>query len=778
MKTILYLFAAFVIVNLVVGLYYSRGVKTFKGYAVGDGNMHPWLLAATIAATWITGSGFASYLTRGFNDGLYQMGVPIFASFSLLLLGFFALRMGEFLGTTSVASAMERLYGKRVMWLTAIAAIICCVFHLAGQLRVFSNVVANVLGLDPTTMLLTLSTLVVLYSIFGGIRAVVFTDLLQFGMMGLGLPVLIYLIYGYLGEQVFTISYVPDNKTFVTNNVLKGPRGLFLQTIGYMRKLLIVFMPPLFQRCLVNRDLLKTRKAFRRATLAWVYISILVMLLGRMLATDPIGLDRKNLLESIVGKYPYVGLKTALAFVIMAMALSSADSNINSSAVLLCDLTQHKSLSHVRGFGVLTGLISLAMVFFTQEKSLLQVVYLGDFLYSAIVVPVLILALLGFRSSNRVALISMIGSALVALGCKLIYTDSLIGIVLGALTNVVLMFALHYGLGEFGGWVGIKDRIPLIAHRQLCQRKWARRWAATRSFDLGRYLQSNLPKKEGHYIFFGLYVMTFVFGGAFFLPREVMQDGRLIWLLGSFLFLNSLMMTYPIWPEEIKGRRAIAPLWAFGVGYILFYIGGLLLLLGGFHPAHMMLFAANLTLGMLLLRRKLLGLWMVVGGVMAVVTCRGMGHEIGFSDVETTWAQLLFSLLVTLAGFWAIYANKQRHRKLARKHVSLDSLQQSTEDALVALRMAPEHFAQKLVETQHAGVESAYQMSKERLGEANELTKKIDWSAQYLAKTLHMIQQQTQVRPVTTSLITFLQDLYTQHPALNEAGLILYNHAR
>ena len=52
------IFIAFLIVNLVLGLFASRGVKTIRGFAVGDKTFSTATLVFTIVATWIGGSFF------------------------------------------------------------------------------------------------------------------------------------------------------------------------------------------------------------------------------------------------------------------------------------------------------------------------------------------------------------------------------------------------------------------------------------------------------------------------------------------------------------------------------------------------------------------------------------------------------------------------------------------------------------------------------------------------------------------------------------------------
>ncbi|MGB0356915.1 MAG: HD domain-containing protein [Cytophagales bacterium] len=770
MEPLTHLLIIFLMVNLAVGLYYSQGIKTLKGYAIGEGKTHIWLLAVTIAATWTTGSGVLMYLTQSFKEEV-DITVLIIASLTLVFVGFFVLRMGEFLGTLSIAGAMERLYGQRVARITGVAAFACCVGKLAGQLHVFSTLAAKGLGVDPTGLLVILSTLVVVYSALGGIRAIMLTNLFQFVIMALCLPAGVYLLYSYLGPQMANLSYVPEGGAFMASAFLKGPRSIFSDMTRYVEFLLMGFMPPLFQRCLMHQDLLKTRKAFRRAAVGFVYLLVSIVLMGRMLATDQAGLESKNLLESTFSKYPYVGFKTLITFVLMAAILSSADAYINTCAVLLADISKKKSLFSVRLFSALTGALGLGVVFFSQGKDITTLLYLSSLFYAP-VFPVLLLALLGFRSSERTALIAIISSVLVALGMGFAFS-ALTAISVSMLTNLVMMLGAHYLLGEPGGWVGIKDKEPLIAHAQLQRRKWD----AIRNFKLGQYLRNSLPKNEAHYLLFGFYVLTFVFGSIFFLPREVLQSSKFQWLPGSLLLINAIVMTYPSWPKEMKKQRFIAPTWAFSTGYILFYVSGLLLLLGGFQLAHVILLGVNLTLAMILLRHKLVGTWLLVATLTVVPTYCGMGYAVFLSKAETTLTQLLFALAVTLAGARCLYGNKQRHNRFT-KHLTLGNLQQATEEALRALYLKPDHFAQKLVQKNHAKVASAYEMSKVILGASHELTNKIAESTWHLAKTLQTIQTQAQLEPHQYLFCKFLKEFYDFKPDLNEAGLILYNQAK
>ena len=67
----LLIFSLFLSVNLIVGLYYSQGVKTSKDYSIGQGNFSTATIVATVVASWI-GAGFFTYtLTETYRNGFY-----------------------------------------------------------------------------------------------------------------------------------------------------------------------------------------------------------------------------------------------------------------------------------------------------------------------------------------------------------------------------------------------------------------------------------------------------------------------------------------------------------------------------------------------------------------------------------------------------------------------------------------------------------------------------------------------------------------------------------
>jgi len=201
------IFIAFLVINLFVGLAYGREVKTISDYSLGGRNFSTAALVSTIVATFVTGSAFFVTLSKTYSDGLPYVIASSCMSLGFFLTAFFIIpRMGEFMGALSVGEVMGTLYGKHVRLITAISAIIWNVGGIAVQFKVFGTLFNYFVGIPSTYAIILASTIVILYSTFGGIRAVTYTDVIQFFTFGFVLPTIAVIIWNHFKSLGFTVD--------------------------------------------------------------------------------------------------------------------------------------------------------------------------------------------------------------------------------------------------------------------------------------------------------------------------------------------------------------------------------------------------------------------------------------------------------------------------------------------------------------------------------------------------------------------------------------------
>jgi Na+/proline symporter len=209
------IFIGFLVVNLIVGLSYSKQIKTIKDYSLGNRDFSTAALISTIVATCVTGRGFFIILSKTYSDGLYYLIPTIFIIAQMFITVYFLIpRMGEFLGSTSVAEAMGDMYGKEIRLITAICGILKMVGGIAVQFKVFGNIFNYFLGMDPTYAIFLASAIVIIYSSFGGIKAVTYTDMIQFFTFGFVVPLIGIILWNHIHNANISFSSVIKDSNF------------------------------------------------------------------------------------------------------------------------------------------------------------------------------------------------------------------------------------------------------------------------------------------------------------------------------------------------------------------------------------------------------------------------------------------------------------------------------------------------------------------------------------------------------------------------------------
>ena len=262
----------FLILNLVVGIYFSKGIKSLREYTIGGRNFSTATIAATIIATWIGGSSFAITSYESYKNGLYFIIPGIADGVSFFIIAYlYAPRMKEFLGNLSIAEAMGDMYGDKVRACTAISGIIPAVGNVSMQFSILTLLLTNFVGISGMYAVFFSSTIVIIYSSFGGVKAVTFTDVIQFFAFGIMIPITAFLICLALDNSAMaTLHVLETNPLFDYSDFIDINNPRFLSTLCLFLFFLIPGLDPaLFQRISMGKNVKQVMTAF---TIAGVMI--------------------------------------------------------------------------------------------------------------------------------------------------------------------------------------------------------------------------------------------------------------------------------------------------------------------------------------------------------------------------------------------------------------------------------------------------------------------------------------------------------------------------
>ena len=180
------MYAAF----MAVGWLASRKVRdgTAADLIVAGRAMPLWVAALTMTATWVDG-GYLLGTTESVYKSSMQLGIQGGLGFGLsLILGgvFFAGTMRRF-GFTTLIDPLEARFGPRwaaVLFLPALAGEL---FWSAELLVAIGATFGVVLDMPITTAILLSAVVTTAYTVLGGMWSVAYTDILQLGLVALGL---------------------------------------------------------------------------------------------------------------------------------------------------------------------------------------------------------------------------------------------------------------------------------------------------------------------------------------------------------------------------------------------------------------------------------------------------------------------------------------------------------------------------------------------------------------------------------------------------------------
>jgi Na+/proline symporter len=677
------IFIVFLLFNLIIGIKHRGKKQSFKEYAIGNKNFSTATITATIVATWASGSMFFNGIEQTYSNGLYYL-IPIIvgSTFSWLVTGYIiGPRMGSFLTHVSMADAMSSIYGKGVQVIAATSTILMNIGVIAVQFKVITKILCVLFNYQSPWVTIIAAAIIIIYSAFGGVKSVTFTDVIQFITFGTLLPALALVIWQHIPNHRQVIHTIMDNPNFSLKHVVRwNPQFMgILALLSY--KLVPSLVPQVFQRMAMARDIGQIKRSIAYSAglllLIWLFIAWIAILL----LTDNPNLNTSQVVGYMIEKYTYTGLKGFLGVGVIALAMSSADSALNSCAVLvtndiLLPLRITKQAS-VRIAAISTFIIGFFAILLTLSiQNILEILLFSANFYTPIIVIPMLLTIFGFRTSKRVIFIG-IGAGFAITTFLLLYFKNINSFFPGILTNFAFLLGSHYLLKEKGGWAKQQTAIGLQEANQAYLPTWKERCAQLKYIKPLAYLEKNLPDKEYYYPLLAFYLLTATYVSLYNLPHAIEQQYLVIYRIiqYSILVIATSLLGFPIWPAPLKNKRLLAWVWPLVIFYTLFFVGAMVMIMSHFQSDQVLIFMLNLVITVLLIYWPL-ALTLAVTGLMtaALVFKWAMGEIIFSSQVTPISFQFSYGLLLFSSLLIALSRFRQQKQTLQNKNTYLTTI--------------------------------------------------------------------------------------------------------
>lgn len=443
--------AVYLLVTLGVGIYKGRNVSTVREYAVADRTYSTAVMVATITATMIDAASTMGLTEKIFIYGpvflLLYFGEPI----AKIFMAFFIVpRMNKFYEMISVGDIMNRFYGKPGGIITGIAGIILALGYVAAQVSAIGY--CFYIFLDMSYILGTLigCGIVILYSAFGGIKAVTATDAIQFILMITMIPILCDITVTYAGGYASLWNIIP-----VTHSTV-WPEGNSTKYIWLLGIFYLPFLDPaITQRMLMAKNGSQLKKSLLIAAAVEVPMYIYISIIGLVGVVLYPHIEAAVVMPHIINTLLPVGVKGLCIATILAIVMSSADSYLNVASINLVHdvlrqllnkpLADKIELKLTKLFTVLLGIVAVFIAL--QFQSILDLIlnFLG--VWAPVVVIPLLAGIFGFKASSKSFVLSAAGGITAFILWKIFASDAGVevdALIPSMLVNALLFFGSHY----------------------------------------------------------------------------------------------------------------------------------------------------------------------------------------------------------------------------------------------------------------------------------------------------------------------------------------------
>lgn len=414
------------ILMLGVGFYFMRKNTGQDDYYVGGRNIGSWHIGLSVVATDVGG---------GFSVGLGGLGFMMGLSGSwMLFTGLLGAWMAAVLLIPKVRSnpafenfytlpqIFQYLFDKKVGIAAAIISFVGYLGFTSSQLLAGAKLASGTFPtLDLNMALLIMGIIAVVYTVLGGLKAVIYTDTIQWivlmaGFIFIGLPISYYHVGGWEAIR----STLPDEYFSLTNLSWQdfANWGITILPIWFVGM-------TLYQRIFASADVKSAKKAWFIAGLfEWPIMAFMGVSLGLL---AKVAFEQGLIVESLETLDPEMGLPILLSTVLppgimglmmsayFSAVLSTADSCLMAaSGNLTTDIfgkmlktKEDKFVMRISQlFTLLIGVVALVIAL--QMTNVLELMlYSYAFMVSGLFVPI-IAGLFWNMRSPKAALSSMI----------------------------------------------------------------------------------------------------------------------------------------------------------------------------------------------------------------------------------------------------------------------------------------------------------------------------------------------------------------------------------
>jgi len=187
---------------IIYGVWKSRGAKNIDTYLLADRQL-PWYhVGLSVMATQASAITFLSAPGQGYSDGLrfvqFYFGLPL----AMVVLCITFIPIFHKLNVYTAYEYLEKRFDNKTRSLTAFLFLLQRGLSTGITIYAPAIILSTILNIDITYTIIANGLLVITYTVYGGTKAVSYTQLLQMSIIFAGLFLAAYMVVHLLPENV------------------------------------------------------------------------------------------------------------------------------------------------------------------------------------------------------------------------------------------------------------------------------------------------------------------------------------------------------------------------------------------------------------------------------------------------------------------------------------------------------------------------------------------------------------------------------------------------
>jgi SSS family solute:Na+ symporter len=331
---------------MVLGLYFRRFVHSSEDYFLAGRMMPFWAIGMSIVVSDIGAQDFVAVSGQAYRFGISVGNFDWLGSIpAMLLAAFIFVPYFWKAGLYTIPEYLGKRYNDAVRVIASLNWIIFFAFNLGLTFWASALILKTLMGWDIWFSIIATALVVGLYTLFGGLTAVVMTDVVQLIIMFIGGAAVVFLGFYHVGgwhglvEKMSTMGGDYQNRFHlilpVDTNTPFPWTGILFGLTFVMANAYMIGNQAIVQRCLGAKNEWHAKASMIWGAFLKMFIPILVLFPGMIASVTHPGLeDGDRAFPTLIGSLLPPGLGGLLFAALLAGLMSSIDSVLNSTATL------------------------------------------------------------------------------------------------------------------------------------------------------------------------------------------------------------------------------------------------------------------------------------------------------------------------------------------------------------------------------------------------------------------------------------------------------------